>query len=1008
MHQPTHRSLCSLLLLTVGLLPALPGVAQRTLSFTEPDFHYRTGVELFEKNNYAAARQEFQQYLDSRAVGQRATLLNTTDQNAVSAEYYIALTNLYANEPGAEVLVDRFVKNHSEHPKAGQLYGDLGTYYFTKADYGKAISFLEKAVGSGRIVTATNADNAYRLALSYFNTQNLPKALPLLNQIKLDPNLAVAPGASYYAGVINFRQGNYSEAVSDFRRIEQNPTYQNEVPNWIAQAFYKEGRYDELVAYTEPLLRRGTGNVLAEVALYTAEVYYRQGNYAKAIPYYKRFLTTQGAKAPAAVKFRYGQSLFKTGDYPNAITQLKPIAGGRDTTAQYASYTLGISYLQVQNPAYALTAFDQAGRLGFSPAIQEEAQFTHAKLQLDQGHGTEAVREFGEYLKRYPDGAFADETNELTGEAYLASNNYPAAIAYIERLKRRTAKLNATYARLTYNQGVNDYNADRYEAAIASFDKALSVASDADTKASTTFYKAEALSALKKYEAAIPLYGTVRSGENATRALYGLAYAYYNQKLFARALSLFQQFLKAGSLDAALVGDATLRTADCLLAAKQYTEAMRYYDQAIAAGADREYATYQKGMVLTYVGRDSEAQAQFDQVQRQFPSSRFADDALFQTANVDFEKGSYQSAIQGFSRLIQTKPQSYLLPTALLKRAIAYTNLQQYDPAIADYRRILSDYGNTPSAQSALLGLQNALNDAGRPEEFSDVLGQYKQGNPGSTEVEKVQFENAKSLYANEKYAQAVTAFQAFMREYPASPNGSEARYYLAETYARQGDPTNALKYHSQVIQDGKSEFVVRSATRAADLERQQKNWPRAVRNYQIVLAQATGKPEQVAAQLGLMDTYLAYAKPDSAAFYAREVLTVGNVVPGAQNRAQLMLGKVAYAKGDYKTATTDFEKTIALAKDVNGAEANYLIGEGQYKQKKYKESVATLLKFNETFEGFDYWKGKAFILVSDNYAAQNELAQAKAVLNSIIDNATDEAIVTEAKAKLKALDGKN
>jgi hypothetical protein len=66
------------------------------------------------------------------------------------------------------------------------------------------------------------------------------------------------------------------------------------------------------------------------------------------------------------VKFRYGQSLFRTGAYNDAITQLKSLAGGKDTTAQYAAYTLGVSYLQTQNPTYALNAFDQAGRLSFN------------------------------------------------------------------------------------------------------------------------------------------------------------------------------------------------------------------------------------------------------------------------------------------------------------------------------------------------------------------------------------------------------------------------------------------------------------------------------------------------------------------------------------------------------------------------------------------------------------------------------------------------------------------
>ncbi len=1001
----------NLLLLAIGLLASLSVSAQRTQSYAEPDYHYRNGLELFEKANYAASRYEFRQYLEPRRGDGSQTLLNTGDQNAVEAEYYVALTSLYIDEPGAELLVDRFVTNHSQHPKAAQLYGDLGTYYYNRQDYAKAIDFLEKAVAKGSSASQQIAYK-YQLALSYYNTQNLQRALPLLNEVKLDPSSTDAPAASYYAGVINFRNQNFTDAVGDFRRIEKNPTYQNQVPNWIAQSLYRQRKYDELLAYTVPLLKRNSGSAMSEVALYTAEVYYQQNQFAQAIPFYKQYISAAGAKAPGAIKFRYGQSLFRTGAYADAITQLRPVAGGKDTTAQYASYTLGVSYLQTQNPAYAMNAFDQAGRLSFNRDIQEEARFNHAKLQLDQNNGTDAVKELTTFLKQYPNSKFENEANELVSEAYFASNNYPAAIAYIEGLKRRTPKINATYQRLTYNQGVNDFNAERYQQAVANLDKSLKFPVENELQQAAQFWKAESYSAGKQYDTAIPLYASVAksgSGEYPIRSLYALGYAYFNKKEYTRALPYFRDFVSKGPPDKEQLQDATLRLADVYFANKQYENALQYYDQAIAQNAaDKDYAAYQKAVILSYVGRDAEAKAQFDQVQRQFPNSRFVDEALLQKANVDFEKGAYQVAIQEYTKLIQDKPNSTRLPAALLRRAIAYGNLQQYDPAVADYKRILDNYGESEQAQSALLGIQNTLNDAGRPEEFSQVLGQYKKSNPGSTDVERVQFENARNIYATAKYDQAIQSLLTFMQEYPNSPSTNAARYYLAESYRQTSDVANALRYYNMVVADNKSEYLVRAATRAAELETSQKNYPRAVRNYQLIIGQAENKAEQITAQLGLMDTYFAYPKPDSAAVVARDIMSAGSVVLGAQNRAQLMLGKVAFNKGDYKTAQADFEKTVTLAKDINGAEAQFRLGEILYKEKKYKESIASMLKFNEQFGEYEYWKGKAFILVSDNNVALDEPTQAKAVLNSIIENSSDETIVAEAKQKLATLEAKN
>ncbi|HAK80243.1 MAG TPA: hypothetical protein DCM71_25900, partial [Runella sp.] len=60
--------------------------AQNTLGYTEADVHYRNGVELFEKSNYSAAKQEFRYYLEKRPA-----LLTTNDYTAVTAEYYTTL-----------------------------------------------------------------------------------------------------------------------------------------------------------------------------------------------------------------------------------------------------------------------------------------------------------------------------------------------------------------------------------------------------------------------------------------------------------------------------------------------------------------------------------------------------------------------------------------------------------------------------------------------------------------------------------------------------------------------------------------------------------------------------------------------------------------------------------------------------------------------------------------------------------------------------------------------------
>ena len=983
--------------------------AQNTLGYTEADVFFRNGVELFEKNNYAASRQEFKMYIEKQA-----NLLNTNDYNAVSAEYYFALSSLYLNYPDAETEVARFVKKHPEHPKSSQIFADLGVYYYDREDYAKAISFFEKALGQNvNFYQATT--NKYKLAMSYYMTQQTDKALPYFEELTRDASSQYFAAANYYAGVINFKNEDYNRAVENFKRIEQVPQYKADIPNWISACLYRSKRYDDLLRYTEPILERAKagGVKLNDVALYSAEVYYTRNDYAKAATNYALFNKFKAGAAPAPILFRYGNSLFKSGNPKAAIDVLKSVSTRKDTIGQFSSYVLGISYLQEKNPTSALVAFDNASRLNFDRNIKEEATFTHAKLQLDLDNFNGSIKELQDFLKLYPESTFEDDANDLLVQAYTSANNNAGAIAYFESLptKKRNSKVNAAYQRLCFNQATTNFNAERYAQAIVDFDKALNYPIDPEIKFAALFYKAESFSSLKRYEEAIPLYNQLLRSDKSqgnfdVKSLYALGYAYYNTKDYERALGYFKDYTaKAPVSDRQTVEDAIVRTADCYFAAKNYDESMRLYDKAVNEGRiDRDYAYYQKGLVLTYLERDAEAKAQFDRVITQFPTSRYADDALFQAASIDFEKGNYQVAIRAYSQLIKSKPKSYLVPASLLKRAGAYNNIQVYEESVRDYKRILSDFPTSAAASGALIGVQDALSNVGRPEEFSAILSDYKKKNPESTEVEKLAYDNAKNLYFSNKYPQAIDAFVEFMNDYNTSLLAYDAAFYVAESYFKLNQLGDALGFYYEVIERMKSSFVPRAALRAAEIEYQQKNYARAVQNFYTLYTISDSKQDQATAGVRLMETYYVMNKLDSSLYFAGEVLKLGDVLPGSTKKAQLYVGKVSLGKGDFAKATSEFKAVLSTSKDELGAEAKYWLSDVLYRQKKYKEAQASILELNKQFQDYEFWRVRGFILLSDVYVGLNDVDQARATLNSIIENSEDKEVVELAKAKVAKL----
>jgi TolA-binding protein len=190
-----------------------------------------------------------------------------------------------------------------------------------------------------------------------------------------------------------------------------------------------------------------------------------------------------------------------------------------------------------------------------------------------------------------------------------------------------------------------------------------------------------------------------------------------------------------------------------------------------------------------------------------------------------------------------------------------------------------------------------------------------------------------------------------------------------------------------------------------AEINFAQSRYAEAITAYHRLERMAVNKKEQYNAWSGLMESFYLQAQYDSADVYARTIIERGNINAGAQNKASLYLGKTALARGDYDTAKDEFLNTLNAARDEYGAEAKYLLAKVFYTQKEYKQSYETLTSLTNDFATYEVWVGKAFLLMADNFVAQNNIFQARATLQSLIDKFPQQTVKDEAKVKLRQLE---
>ncbi|MBD2716782.1 tetratricopeptide repeat protein [Microvirga sp. STR05] len=997
---------------SLGAAAPLAAQAQQTQVFASDERHFQEGLELFDRGKYGAAQQAFQRYLD---LTQRRT--GELRDRTIDAEYYYAVAGLYLFHPDAEDRILSFATQNPAHPKAAVAFFELGKFYFDKKDYAKSIDYLQR-VGADNLTLEQRAESEFKLGYSYFAQKEFDKAKLQFDRNKQGTH-QYRYASSYYAGYLAFRAGDYPGARQDLAVAEQNDAYRPVVPAVMSQIYYKEGNFDGLIDYgTKALAQTPPPQSADEIQLLVGDAYYQKQDFKQAAEYFDKYAAGR-KKIEPEVQYKIGYANYKQGDFKGAIGSFKGVAARRDSLGQNAAYHLGLSYLQTNQKQLALNSFDAARKATFDKNISENATLKYAQINYELGNTPEVIATLKDFGKKYPRSKNREAADDILSESFLNSSDYAQALNYLDNLDDRSTKLNATYQRVSYLQAATLYNNSRYSEALPLLDKSLKYPQDDALRAAAQVLKGEIYSVGQKYPDAITAYtaaartarqGGVTASEKdfEQKARYGLGYAYYNTQQYDRARPQFQAWLQDPVAKPADLNyyDVTLRLADTYYVAKNYQQALDLYNKVITANAaDKDYAYYQKSVVLGLLGRRDEAAQTLGTLLRTSPTSRYADDAVYQQAQLDFEAGSFQQAVDGFSKLIANRPNSQLIPQALHKRGVAYANLDQHEKAATDFKQVLSQYPRTKAASSAIYSLQESLSAQGKTEEFDQYLAQFKQQNPDSKATESVEFEAAKSLYLAEKYAQAIPRLESYLKQYPDNALAADGRYFLADALLRTGKKAEALPKLKAVVQEGKSEFVNRAVGRVADLEFENKNYPEAIIYYGRLRTSSQNKREIANAGLGLMKSYYESGDLEGTRRVAQE-LQAQAASPTATNAALLYLGKASFKAGNYDQAIAELNTAATTAAaDENGAEAQYLVADALFQQKKYPEALDAAYKTNTS--NYELWQGRGFLLIADIYAAQGENFQARATLNSIIDNKFPVAeVIAGAKQRLAALPG--
>ncbi len=974
---------------------------------------YHAATDLLDKGKYVAASEQFRLVEKSRL--QASTQPRFESQLSLikeNSQYYEALCALELANDDAENMFLRFIKEHPENPLTKLAYFQIGRSYSRQEKYTEALTWFDK-VNAGELNGSENTEYKFRKGYAYFATNDYKNAQLLFSEVK-NRHSPFTDDAIYYFAYIAYLNKDYHLALVNFERLKKSKKYESSYPYYITAVYFLDNRYDDVIKYAVPIVNNTHQQNETEMFRIIAASYFAKADYQNSAKYYVRFEDEDhGRTQNTQDSYQMGYTYYKIGNYEKAATQLEKLQQANDVFSQNGNYILGDVFLKLNNRQNARSAYFAASKLDFDKQLQEDALFEYAKLSYELDFNTQALDATRLYLKNYPGSKRTEEVKILLGEELLNSHNYAEAVDILEPIKNKTASAQAAYQKVTYYRGLEFYNERAFENAIGIFLRSLKNPVDAHIEALTTYWMAESMYEVRKYKESVETFEKFLdlpdAGETTVYnyANYALAYAAFGDEQYKKAANYFQKFLAGDETDPNTINDAVTRLGDSYFVLKNYSRALEYYNRIIDQRSKGEdYALFQRGMIQGLQGLPGSKINTLGDVLNKFPKSDYADDASFEIAYTYFLQNDSLKAKSGMLDMIQKYPTSSYVPRALVTIGLIDYNSGNDDLAIESFKRVVQDYSSTDEAKLALKQIEKIYTDKGDAQTFINYAATVPIANYTAADQENIMYTAANNLYLRGDWQGTVGAVNAYFDKFPTKPiYDKQARFIRAQSLVNLNRSDEAIVDYNVILNDWTSTYTEQSLISMAKLYIAQKKYNEAVAFLKKLETNSEYKADYTFAINSLLLCYAQMQLPDDALNYVKLVRDNEKSSQEDKFKTGLYAGLAYLQKGDTTNAVKEFDYTVTNTKTIAAAEAKYNVARIEYLKGHYKTSQKTCFDLVKDLPNYDYWVTKTFILLADNYVALKDNFQAKATLQSIIDNYKgDDDILPAAKQKLEQL----
>ncbi len=911
----------------------------------------------------------------------------------VTAGGYEALCAVRLQERGNETLADEYVAVHPYSILVPQIHFYKALNLFDMQEYQAAAAEFEK-IREKNLPADLVAEYSFKRAYSYFEQGNMEKAKSLFEESERRVHSDYTAPARYSLGYINYSQKNFDEAFDWFEKAAGDPRFTEMSDSYMVECRFMKKDYSYVLKNGVKVFENAPKERQRHLARIISEAYLAKGDTGKAKEYYD-IAGSGDSEMDRNDYFYAGSLLYATGDYNGAIGNYSLMMDRTDSIGQIANYNLAYSFIRTGNKVAALDAFKDASQRSFNPDIQEDAHFNYAKLSFDLNHNPSV---FNDYLARYSDKKKGERIYSYMALASLYGHDYAGAVEAYSNIDVLDDDQKANYMKANYLRAEQLVATGAWSDAVP-YLRASSFYADRRSPFSqlSRYWLGESYYRSDQFDKALDTFKDLYNNsalEGKTEGSlipYDLAYCYFRLGDYAAASKWFDEYLQGR--EPVEGEDAAVRRADCDFIRKDYKTAVTEYEDALKRFPfkDNLYPNYRAGIAYGLLGNTDGKIGALSKALDASPSAECYSDAMFELGRAYVAAGRNDDAVSAFTKLRSSTGDKTIAARSLIELGMISRNMSEYDRSLGFYKQVITEMPGTEYARDALLAIESIYQSQGRTDEyidFADKAGVIKD--KSDSEKETMYFNAAEQVFLTENYGKALASLQTYLERYPSGAKVPVAEFYVAECYRNTGKKEQACDWYRKSMEKGEgSAFAETAMLNFSRLSYDLQRYKDAFGGYSSLLEDAGIENNRHTARVGM--TRSAYKAGDwvSALSCADKVKADGKSTDAEIREADYIRAKSLLSMNEREAAFGIFTSLSSVPSTAEGAEAAYMVIQDAYDQGRYDTVEKKVYAFAEKAGDQNYWLAKAFIVLGDSFAEQDNFPQAKATFESVRDGYT-------------------